>query len=115
MSEASIFTRIMSGEIPGDILFEDELCIVLRDIAPEAPSHLLVIPRQPLPGVQDATHEDKTLLGHLLVVAAQVARSSGIAEDGYRCVINAGSHGGQQVPHLHIHVLGGRQLHWPPG
>ncbi len=115
MSDRSVFTRIMDGEIPGEIVFEDELCIAIRDIAPEAPTHLLVVPRHPIQGVQDATPEDKTLLGHLLVVAAQVAESEGIAEDGYRCVINAGLHGGQTVPHLHIHVLGGRQLHWPPG
>ncbi len=115
MSKASIFTKIMEGEIPGEILFQDDDCIVLKDISPQAPTHMLVIPRKPIVGVQTASSEDKQLLGHLLVVAQRMAAQEGIANDGYRCVINAGVNGGQQVPHLHIHVLGGRQLQWPPG
>ena len=115
MSEASIFTKIMEGEIPGEILFQDDNCIVLKDISPQAQTHMLVIPRKPIVGVQTASPEDEQLLGHLLVVAQRMAAQEGIANDGYRCVINAGVNGGQQVPHLHIHVLGGRQLQWPPG
>ncbi|MEC9377798.1 MAG: histidine triad nucleotide-binding protein [Candidatus Latescibacterota bacterium] len=115
MSEASIFTKIMEGEIPGEILFHDDDCIVLKDISPQAPTHMLVIPRKPIVGVQTASSEDEQLLGHLLVVAQRMAAQEGIANDGYRCVINTGVNGGQQVPHLHIHVLGGRQLQWPPG
>ncbi len=115
MSDASIFTKIMEGEIPGEILFHDDDCIVLKDISPQAPTHMLVIPRKPIVGVQTASSEDEQLLGHLLVVAQRMAAQEGIANDGYRCVINAGVNGGQQVPHLHIHVLGGRQLQWPPG
>ena len=115
MSEASIFTRIMTGDIPGDIVMEDDACVVLRDISPQAPTHLLVVPRKPIVGVQGADMEDEALLGHLLVMARRAAEQEGIAADGYRCVINAGRHGGQEVPHLHIHVLGGRQFTWPPG
>ena len=115
MSEASIFTKIMEGEIPGEILFQDDDCIVLKDISPQAPTHMLVIPRKPIVGIQTASPEDEQLLGHLLVVAQRMAAQEGIANDGYRCVINTGVNGGQQVPHLHIHVLGGRQLQWPPG
>ena len=105
----------MEGESPGEILFQDDDCIVLKDISPQAPPHMLVIPRKPIVGVQTASSADEQLLGHLLVVAQRMATQEGIANDGYRCVINAGVNGGQQVPHLHIHVLGGRQLQWPPG
>lgn len=115
MSEASIFTRIMDGQIPGDIVMEDEQCIVLRDISPQAPTHLLVVPRKPIIGVQAADPVDEALLGHLLIVARAAAEQEGLADDGYRCVINAGRDGGQEVPHLHVHVLGGRPLTWPPG
>ncbi len=115
MGEASLFTRIIEGEIPADKVHEDEWCVAIRDIRPQAPTHLLVIPRKPLPGIQDAGPDDRELLGHLLLVARQLAESEGIADRGYRLVINAGNEGGQEVPHLHIHVLGGRPMLWPPG
>ncbi len=115
MGEASLFTRIIEGEIPADFVHQDEHCVAIRDINPQAPVHLLVIPRKPLGGIQSAGDEDRALLGHLLLVARRLAETEGIAEAGYRLVINAGSDGGQEVPHLHIHVLGGRPMRWPPG
>ena len=111
----SIFTKIIKGEIKGTIVHEDEQCAVLVDINPQAPKHFLVVPKKELPSVANATAADKALLGHLLVVAAEVARKQGIETGGYRLVINHGAHGGQSVSHLHIHILGGRQLSWPPG
>lgn len=111
----TIFAKILSGEIPADKVHEDELCIAFRDIAPQAPNHLLVIPRKPLMSLDDADATDAALLGHLMLVAAQVARDLGLASEGYRLVTNVGLHGGQSVFHLHIHILGGRQLGWPPG
>ena len=115
MSEPTLFTRIIEGEIPSERVHEDELCIAIRDIQPQAPTHVLVIPRRPLVGVQGAEAEDQALLGHLILVARQVAEQEGLAESGYRLVIHAGGDGGQEVPHLHVHVLGGRQMLWPPG
>jgi histidine triad (HIT) family protein len=114
MTEKTLFSRIIDGELPGDFVHSDDLCVVLRDIQPQAPTHLLVIPRKPLPGVQDAEAADLELLGHLLLTARRVADREGLGQ-GYRVVINAGEHGCQSVPHLHIHVLGGRKLSWPPG
>ncbi len=111
----TLFTRIIEGEIPGDFVHRDAHCVVIRDIDPKAPTHLLVIPIEPLPGVQAARPEHASLLGHLLLIARQVAESEGLAERGYRLVINAGPDGGQEVPHLHVHVLGGRKMRWPPG
>ncbi len=113
--ESTLFTRIINGEIPGEFVHRDDLCVVIRDIHPQAPTHLLVIPIQPLPGIQAAQDADQSLLGHLLVVARRIAEQEGLAEDGYRLVINAGDHGGQEVPHLHVHLLGGRPMRWPPG
>ena len=115
MAETTLFEKICAREIPATILHEDEHCIAFRDISPQAPTHILVIPRKPIPRIGLADEEDKTLLGHLLLTAATVARAEGIAESGYRLVINNGGHGGEAVPHLHIHLLGGRQLVWPPG
>lgn len=115
MSEPTLFTRIIEGEIPSDRVHEDEYCIAIRDIQPQAPTHVLVIPRKPLVGVQGAENEDQALLGHLLLTARRVAEQEGLAEGGYRLVINAGDDGGQEVPHLHVHVLGGRRMLWPPG
>lgn len=111
----TIFSRIIAREIPADIVYEDELALAFRDVNPQAPVHVLVIPKEPLPRVGDATKEQAALLGHLLWVAAEVARQEGIAATGYRVVTNNGAHGGQSVDHLHLHVLGGRQLGWPPG
>ena len=102
-------------QIPANIVHEDDRCIAFRDISPQAPVHVLIIPRTPLPRVGLAIDDDETLLGHLLLTAAKVARSEGIADTGYRLVINNGPDGGEAVPHLHVHLLGGRQLRWPPG
>lgn len=112
---SSIFTKIINGEIPGKILFQDDRCAVIVDIQPEAPKHFLVVPKKQIRNLASATDEDRDLLGHLLLVAGQVASEQGIAESGYRVVANVGPHGGQTVDHLHIHVLGGRALGWPPG
>jgi histidine triad (HIT) family protein len=115
MNEKTLFEKICNKEIPATIVYEDERCVAFRDISPQAPLHILVIPRKAIPRVGLAKTEDEALLGHLLLTAAQVARSEGIAESGYRLVINNGPHGGEAVPHLHVHLLGGRQLLWPPG
>lgn len=115
MAEPTLFSRIIAGEIPAEFLYQDELCVVIRDIKPQAPVHVLVIPREPLSGIQVAQDEDRELLGHLFLVARKIARDEGLADKGYRLVINAGEGGGQEVPHLHIHLLGGRQMLWPPG
>jgi histidine triad (HIT) family protein len=115
MSEKTLFEKICDREIPATILFEDERCIAFRDISPQAPVHVLIIPRKAIPRVGVATPPDESLLGHLLLTAAAVARSEGIAESGYRLIVNNGPHGGEAVPHLHVHLLGGRPLLWPPG
>ena len=115
MAEPTLFTRIIQREIPADIVYEDEVCVAIRDIDPQAPVHLLVIPRKELVGVQGADAEDRELLGSLLLAAKKVAEIEGLGDSGYRLVVNAGKEGGQEVPHLHIHVLGGRQMTWPPG
>ncbi|MEM0967612.1 MAG: histidine triad nucleotide-binding protein [Verrucomicrobiota bacterium] len=114
MSEKTLFQKIIQGEIPGDFLYEDDECVVLRDIDPQAPTHLLVIPRQVIPRVGEASEADQALLGHLLLVAGKMGREMELA-DGFRVVINHGKHGGESVPHLHVHLLGGRQMSWPPG
>lgn len=111
----TIFGKIASGEIPADLVYEDEDVVAFRDISPQAPTHLLVIPRKPIPTLDAAGPEDAELLGKLLLVAAQVAREAGIAERGYRTVINCNAQAGQTVFHLHLHVLGGRPMQWPPG
>ena len=111
---ATIFEKIIAREIPADILHEDEHCIAIRDIDPKAPTHFLVIPKQVIPRIGEAQQEDQAVLGHLLLVAGKVARTEGL-EKGFRVVVNNGSEGGETVPHLHIHVLGGRQMNWPPG
>ena len=108
MASVSIFTRIINGEIAGDILFEDEHCIVLNDLHPQAPVHMLVIPRKALVSLADAEIDDAPLLGHLLLVASKMAKKAGI-ENGFRLVANNGAAAGQSVFHLHFHVLGGRQ------
>ncbi len=115
MTEKTLFEKICNKEIPATLVFEDERCVAFRDISPQAPLHILVIPRKAIPRIGLAMTDDEGLLGHLLLTAAQVARSEGIAESGYRLVINNGQHGGEAVPHLHVHLLGGRQLVWPPG
>jgi len=116
MTEAAetIFTRIIRREIPARIEYEDERCLAFHDVAPQAPVHLLVIPKQAIPSLADVTAADAALLGHLVQVAATLAHRLGLAA-GYRLVVNCGHDGGQTVPHLHFHLLGGRPLSWPPG
>uniref|UniRef100_A0A2K5TRF6 Histidine triad nucleotide binding protein 2 n=1 Tax=Macaca fascicularis TaxID=9541 RepID=A0A2K5TRF6_MACFA len=110
----TIFSRILDRSLPADILYEDQQCLVFRDVAPQAPVHFLVIPKKPIPRISQAEEDDQQLLGHLLLVAKKIAKAEGLG-DGYRLVINDGKLGAQSVYHLHIHVLGGRQLQWPPG
>ncbi|TWT53529.1 HIT-like protein [Rubripirellula amarantea] len=111
---ASIFTRIIDREIPADILYEDDLCLAFRDIAPKAPTHFLVIPKKEIVSLADAGDDDEAILGRCILVASKVAAAEGL-EGGYRLVANTRDDGGQEVPHLHFHVLGGRKLSWPPG
>jgi histidine triad (HIT) family protein len=109
-----LFCKIVNGEIPAQKVYEDECCIAFSDIHPQAPVHLLVIPRQHITSLADAKAEDKGLLGHLLSSATDLAAKQNLAK-GFRIVINTGDEGGQTVDHLHLHVLGGRPMHWPPG
>ena len=111
----SIFAKIINREIPADIVYEDEQCLAFRDIHPQAPVHVLLIPKKPLPRLAAAQMEDEALLGHLLLTARSLATKLGLAESGFRVVINNGRDGGETVPHLHVHLLGGRPLAWPPG
>jgi len=113
--EKTLFEKICDKEIPAEIVYEDDQVVAFRDIAPAAPTHVLVIPRKAIPRVNEAQAEDQSLLGHLLLKAAEVARSIGLSESGFRLVINNGKDGGESVPHLHCHILGGRSLQWPPG
>ncbi len=115
MAEMTLFEKICAGKIPATIVHEDPQCVAFRDVSPQAPLHVLVVPRRAIPRIDSAGDGDASLLGHLLLVAAQVARAEGVADSGYRLVINNGPHGGESVPHLHVHLLGGRQLEWPPG
>ena len=111
----TLFEKIVSREIPADIVFENETLLAFRDINPQAPVHVLVIPKRVVARIDEAQRSDRELLGDLLLAAAQVARQLGLAENGYRLVINNGKDGGETVPHLHCHILGGRPLGWPPG
>lgn len=110
----TIFSKVIDKSIPADIIYEDGKCLAFRDISPQAPVHVLVIPKVPIPRISEAKDDDTELLGHLLIVAKNVAKKESLQE-GYRIVINDGKHGAQSVYHLHIHVLGGRQMTWPPG
>lgn len=109
-----IFCKIIAGEIPAQKLYEDEHAIAFADLHPQAPVHLLIVPRRHLRSLAEASPEDSPLLGHLLSTVAQLASSQGLAK-GFRTVVNTGDDGGQTVEHLHFHLLGGRALHWPPG
>jgi histidine triad (HIT) family protein len=111
----TLFTKILKREIPGTIVYEDDRSFAIRDINPKAPTHILVIPKQVIPRVGDATASDEAVLGHLLTAAAQIARNEGVDKTGYRLVINNGRDAGESVPHLHVHLLGGRPMAWPPG
>ncbi len=110
-----IFCRIAAGEIPAAVVYRDEHVLAFRDIDPQAPMHVLVVPRRHIPSLELAADADRELLGRLLQGASAAARAEGYAESGYRAVLNVGADGGQLVPHVHVHVLGGRQLGWPPG
>ena len=113
----TFFDKITSKEIPVDLLYEDDLCMAFKDIAPQAPVHFLVIPKNKdgLNRLSNAREDQKAILGHLMYTAKEVAKEQGLGEDGFRTVINDGKNGAQSVYHLHIHVMGGRQMNWPPG
>ena len=111
----TLFEKIAAREIPAAIVFEDEAVLAFRDINPQAPTHIVIIPKKPIPRIAEAQVDDQKLLGHLLLKAAEVAAKLGLDKTGYRLVINNGKDGGETVPHLHCHILGGRHLAWPPG
>jgi histidine triad (HIT) family protein len=111
----TIFGKILRKEIPANIVHEDEFCMAFHDVAPQAPVHVLVIPKKPIVSLEHLEPEDSPLLGHMLLTIQQLARKLGVAEDGYRVVVNCGANGGQSVDHLHFHILGQRRLSWPPG
>lgn len=110
----TLFSKIIAREIPADIVYEDEHCLAFRDINPQAPIHVLLIPKREIPKLADAAADDQSLLGHLLLAAGKVARQLGVGE-AFRLVVNNGAGAGQTVFHLHLHLLAGRPLHWPPG
>lgn len=111
----TLFEKIVARELPAEILYEDDLVLAIRDIKPAAPVHVLLVPKKPIPRIAEAKAEDHRVLGHLLLKAAEIARTLGLDEGGYRLVINNGPNAGESVPHLHLHILGGRPLSWPPG
>ncbi|AXR05405.1 histidine triad nucleotide-binding protein [Salinimonas sediminis] len=113
MSE-TIFTKIINREIPADIVYEDDVCLAFNDINPQAPVHFLVIPKKAIATINDITEDDRQVVGHLTLVAAKVAREMGIDQEGFRTVMNCNEFGGQSVYHIHLHVLGGKLLGWPP-
>lgn len=113
-AQETIFSKIIRREIPADVVYEDELCLAFRDIHPQAPMHVLLIPKKIIPKLADAGAEDQALLGHLMVTAGRIAAEQGYGE-AFRAVINSGAGAGQEVFHLHIHLLGGRSFNWPPG
>lgn len=110
MAEETIFSKIIRKEIPADIVYQDDLVTAFRDISPQAPTHILVIPNKPIPTMDDVEANDEAVLGRMMTVASRIARDEGIAEDGYRLMINCKAHGGQEVYHIHLHLLGGRPL-----
>ncbi|MBK7707862.1 MAG: histidine triad nucleotide-binding protein [Acidobacteria bacterium] len=115
MSENCLFCRIIAGEIPSSKVFEDDVCFAFNDISPQAPTHILIVPREHFASLDAARDEHRETLGHLLLKAAEIARSKGFADDGYRVVVNTNGDGGQTVFHLHVHLLGGRPFIFPPG
>ncbi len=114
-SNPTIFSKIIAKEIPAKIVHEDEHCLAFHDIQPQAPVHVLLIPKKPIRSMAEVTAADSSLLGHLMVTASKIAKDLGLAEDGFRVVANTNQHGGQTVYHLHFHILGGRPMNWPPG
>ena len=113
MADECLFCRIIRREIPSPLIYEAPDCVAFRDINPQAPTHALVVPKRHIASLNEAG--DANLLGQLLLAAAQIAKQEGIAESGYRTVINTNAHAGQAVFHIHVHVIGGREMHWPPG
>ena len=113
--DGNVFAKVLAKEIPADVVYEDDSCLAFRDISPQAPTHVLVIPKSSIAKLADTTRDDRGVLGHLLWAATEVARREGLDEDGFRIVINNGVRAGQTVFHLHVHVLGGRDFQWPPG
>ena len=110
MTEETLFSRIVNGDIPADIVYQDELVTAFRDINPRAPTHILLVPNKVIPTVNDVSADDESTMGRLIVVAQKLAQDEGIADDGYRLIINCGDHGNQEVYHLHMHLMGGRPL-----
>ncbi len=115
MSQDTLFAKIARREIPAQIVYQDDEVTAFRDVKPEAPTHILIVPNRVIPTLNDATADDQMLLGKLLLTAQKLAREMGIAESGYRVVMNCNADGGQSVYHIHLHLLGGRKLTWPPG
>ena len=114
MMAENIFLKIIDKSIPAKIAYEDDLCLAFHDIRPQAPVHVLIIPKKVIRTIDDATDDDREVLGHIQLVAVKLAKELGLSK-GYRLVINCNEHGGQTVPHLHLHLLGGRDMTWPPG
>ncbi len=113
--DVTIFEKIFAGEVPADILYKDDLCCAFYDSAPQAPVHILLVPKTPIIRIAEINNENTELMGHLMCRVPEVARLGGVDQEGYRVVINNGKDGGESVPHLHIHILGGRKMAWPPG
>lgn len=111
----TLFKKIIDREVPADIVYEDELCLAFRDINPQAPTHILLIPKKEIISMATVEEEDERVLGHLMLKASEIASDLGLAQNGYRLVVNTNENAGQSVFHLHIHILGGRKLTWPPG
>ena len=112
---STIFQKIIDKEIKADIVYEDDKCLAFKDINPQAPTHLLLIPKKAIPTLQDINSEDAELMGHMMAQIPNIAQEAGLADNGYRVVINCKDDGGQEVYHIHFHILGGRSLNWPPG
>jgi histidine triad (HIT) family protein len=111
----TLFEKLIAKEIPSEVVYEDDLVFAFKDIKPGAPTHILIVPKKAIPRIAEASPDDHKVLGHLLLKAAEVARQAGLEQNGYRLVINNGPDAGESVPHLHLHILGGRHLSWPPG
>ena len=114
MTEKTVFKKIIDREIPADVVYQDDLCLAFRDVSPQAPTHILLIPKREIVSLQHIGPDDQGLLGHLVLIVHKIAEQEGL-QNGYRVVINCGTDGGQTVDHLHLHLLGGRSLTWPPG
>lgn len=112
---STLFTKIINGEIPGEFVKRTDELVAIQDIDPKAPTHVLIIPMREIATINDLTQADAVLVGKMVLMARDIAKERGFAEDGYRLVLNCNEHGGQSVPHVHLHLLGGRQMHWPPG